>query len=435
MAKITFIGAGSIVFAKGLLVDILSFKALEGATISLMDIDPKRLDLMKHLADKIVIQEGFRASVEATTDRRKAIAGSDYVINMIQVGGLDAFRKDISIPSNYGIDQAVGDTLGPGGVFRGLRTIPVLLDILRDMEELCPDALFLNYANPMAINCWAINTASGIRNVGLCHSVQNTAKDIADYIGAPLEEVSYKCAGINHMCWFLEYKWRGRDAYPLLKEKYNNEKIYNRDIVKFEVLKHFGYFVSESSYHMSEYVSYFRKSKKWLEKIRGMDSWLKECDGSYYNQCAKLNSSFYEDMEEVLVQDKILTERTHEYAAYIINAMETGEPTVIYGNVVNNGLIDNLPGECIVEVPCLVDKNGIQPVKMGKLPPQLAALNKTNVNVQGLAVEGALSGNKDIVCQAVMMDPLTSSVLTMPEIHRMVTEMFEAEKEYLPQFK
>lgn len=435
MAKITFIGAGSIVFAKGLLVDILSFKALEGSTISLMDIDPKRLDLMKRVANKIVMQEGFKASIEATTDRRKAIVGSDYVINMIQVGGLDAFEKDISIPLKYGIDQAVGDTLGPGGVFRGLRTIPVLLDIMMDMEELCPDALFLNYANPMAINCWAINAASKIRNVGLCHSVQGTAEDIADYIGAPLEEVSYKCAGINHMCWFLEYRWRGRDVYPLLKEKYNDEKTYSRDIVKFEVLRHFGYFVSESSYHMSEYVPYFRKSKRWLGKIKGMDSWLKEYDGSYYNECAKLNSSFYEDMEEVLAQDKILIERTHEYAAYIINAIETGEPTVIYGNVMNKGLIDNLPGGCMVEVPCLVDKNGIQPVKIGELPPYLAALDRTNVSVQELAVKGALSGDKDMVCQAVMMDPLTSSILTMPEIHRMVAEMFEAEKEYLPQFK
>jgi len=354
---------------------------------------------------------------------------------MIQIGGLDAYELDVNIPLKYGIKQAVGDTLGPGGVFRGLRTIPVFLDICRDIQELCPDALFINYVNPMAINCWALNKAGGIKNVGLCHSVQGTSEDIARYIEAPYEEISYKCAGVNHMAWFLEYKWNGKDAYPLIREKYNDLNVYNQDLTKFEFLKYYGYFVTESSYHMSEYVPYFRKKDEWIDRIKNIESWLKEDDGSYLIRCKRLAKTFNEDMDEIVNADKIEVVRTHEYGTYIIHAMETGKPTVINGNVENKGYIKNLPEGCCVEVPCLVDKNGIQPTLIGDLPLQLAALNRTNINVQELAVEGALTGCSDAVCQAIMMDPLTSAVLTLPEIHSMVTEMFEAEKQWLPQFK
>lgn len=435
MAKITFIGAGSIVFAKNLIVDILSFPELSGSIISLMDIDPVRLDKITKLAKKVIDQEGLKAAIESTTDRKQALKDANYVILMIQIGGLDAYELDVNIPLKYGIKQAVGDTLGPGGVFRGLRTIPVFLDICRDMQELCPDALFINYVNPMAINCWALNKAGGIKNVGLCHSVQGTSEDIARYIKAPYEEISYKCAGINHMAWFLEYKWNGKDAYPLIREKYNDLNVYNQDLTKFEFLKYYGYFVTESSYHMSEYVPYFRKKDEWIDRIKNIESWLKEDDGSYLIRCKRLAKTFNEDMDEIVNSDKIEVARTREYGAYIIHAMETGKPTVINGNVENKGYIKNLPEGCCVEVPCLVDKNGIQPTFIGDLPLQLAALNRTNINVQELAVEGALTGCRDAVYQAIMMDPLTSAVLTLPEIHRMVTEMFEAEKQWLPHFK
>ncbi|WP_094551743.1 alpha-glucosidase/alpha-galactosidase [Petroclostridium xylanilyticum] len=435
MAKIAMIGAGSIVFAKNLIVDILSFPELSGSTISLMDIDEGRLDMISKLAHKVVAQEGFNATIEATTDRRQALEDANYVILMIQVGGVNVYEYDVAIPMKYGIKQAVGDTLGPGGVFRALRTIPVFLDICKDIEELCPDALILNYVNPMAMNCWALNAATNIKNVGLCHSVQGTSEDIARYIGAPYEEISYKCAGINHMAWFLEYKWNGKDAYPLIKEKYNDPAVYNQDITKFEFLKHFGYFVTESSYHMSEYVPYFRKKDAWIDKIKGIDSWLKDDEGSYLHRCQRLASTFYEDMNKIVDANKVEVNRTHEYGAYIIHAIETGTPTVINGNVENKGLITNLPQGCVVEVPCLVNKNGIQPTVIGELPPQLAALNRTNINVQELAVKGCLAGDKELIYNAIMTDPLTSTILDMDEIRAMVDEMFEAEKDYLPQFK
>ncbi len=435
MAKITFIGAGSIVFAKNLLVDILLYPGLSGSTITLMDIDPVRLEMISKLAAKVVRQEGFEAVIESTTDRWKALKCADYVILMVQIGGLNAYKIDIEIPYKYGIKQAVGDTLGPGGVFRGLRTIPVFLEICKDMQELCPDALLMNYVNPMALNCWAINKAGGVKNVGLCHSVQGTSEEIARYIGAPLDEISYKCAGINHMAWYLEYKWNGRDAYPLIKEKYNDPAVYNQDVTKFEFLKYFGYFVTESSYHMSEYVPYFRKKDEWIDKIKNIDSWLKEDNGLYFERCIRLAKTINEDMDGLVNSNKVEIIKSNEYGAGIINAIETGKPAVINGNVKNKGYITNLPEGCVVEVPCLVDKNGIQPTFIGDLPPQLAALNRTNINVQELAAEGALTGCKEAIYQAVMMDPLTSAVMTLPEISGMVTEMFEAEKQWLPQFK
>ena len=434
--KVAMIGAGSVVFAKALIYDLLSFPELSGCTISLMDIDAGRLERITKIARMMVEQKGLAAEIEPTMERRKALEMADYVIAMFQIGGLEAYRLDQEIPARYGLDQAVGDTLGPGGVFRALRTIPVLLEICREMEELCPRALLLNYVNPMAMNIWAIHRKSGIAHVGLCHSVQGTAADIARYIGAPIDEVSYKCAGINHMAWFLEYKWKGRDAYPLLREKYYDPQVYRQDIIKFEVLKHFGYFVSESSYHMSEYLSYFRKRKDWLVKIKEIDSWLKNDEGNYYIHCINREKEESEKIErQIRGEESLELVKSHEYGAYIIHSIETGTPRVIYGNVKNTGLITNLPAGCVVEVPVLVDENGLSPCYVGDLPMQLAALNRTNINVQELAVEAALTGNKDAVYQAVMLDPLTSALLTMDEIHRMVSELFAAEADYLPQFR
>lgn len=438
MFKIAFIGAGSIVFAKNLLVDILSFPELTGSTIALMDIDAERLGMITKLANKVIEQENFKAVLQSTTDRKEALKDADFVLTMIQTGGLDAYALDISIPLKYGVKQAVGDTLGPGGVFRFLRTSVVFKGIVEDMEELCPDALWLNYVNPMAMNCWYINRISNIKNVGLCHSVQGTAADLAKrYLNVPMEEISYTCAGINHMAWYLDFKWNGKDAYPMIKAKYNDPDAYKSDVTKFEFLKYFGYFVTESSHHMSEYVPYFRKSDEWINTIHKNANWNKE--GVYNGMYLKCNlisaATFKEDMERMINADKVEVTRTHEYGAFVIHSVVTGTPRVIHGNVDNKDLITNLPQGCCVEVACLVDKNGIQPTYVGNLPARLAALNRSNINVQELAVEGAVRGDKEAIYHAIMMDPLTSAVLTMPEIHNMVTEMLEAEKQWLPELK
>ncbi len=437
MPKIAMIGAGSMVFTKNLLGDILSFPELSESTIFLMDIDERRLDLISQLAEMIVKQEGRGAKIASTTNRRKALDRADYVIVTIAVGGLEAYLPDIQIPDKYGVNQNVGDTLGPGGVFRGLRLIPILLDICRDMEKLCPNALLINYSNPMAISCWAMNKATKIKNIGLCHSVQGTARQLALYIGAPYEEISYWVAGINHMAWFLEFKWKKEDAYSILRNRIENSKLWDvlgeyggaklNDAVRFEIFKNFGYFVTESPFHMSEYVPYFRKTKKQIEEFGVFERWWLEH--------VKNGQAYFKEIEKEVLGKKIKIERTEEYASYIIHSRETGVPCRINGNVKNKGLISNLPESCCVEVPCLVDEAGIHPCYVGDLPSQCAALNKTNINVQELAVKAALEKNKEAAIQAIMLDPLTSSLLTLDEIRKMVEEMFKAERKYLPQFK
>lgn len=446
MPKIVLIGAGSVVFAQKLITDIITFPALRKSTIALVDIDEERLELITRLTERLKEQEDLPLAIEATTQRRKVLQGANYVINMIQVGGLDAYRLDVAIPRKYGIDQTVGDTLGPGGVFRALRTIPVLLDICRDVEELCPDALLINYTNPMAILCWAMNRATRVRNVGLCHSVQGTARTLAEYIGVQAEDtiryedeehaffykpvpadIDYWVAGINHQAWFLTFRYRGEDAYPLLWKAMEKPEIYAQDIVRFEIMRHFGYFVTESSHHMSEYVPYFRKNPELVRRYIP-----KRWD--YYEVCRAGLSPYMDRIRrQIRGEEPIEIRRSLEYGAYIINAIETGEVVRINGNVANTGLITNLPRGCCVEVPCFVDRLGIHPCFVGELPPQLAAINQTNVNVQELAVEGALQGKREYIYEAIALDPLTSSLLTLEEIRRMVDEMFEEERAYLPE--
>jgi alpha-galactosidase len=426
MPKIAFVGAGSVVFASRLLTDILCHPELRDSTISLMDINAERLGLIDRLARLTVSKYAPEAKVESTLDRAEALKGADYVIIMIQVGGLDAFGQDIYIPLKYGVSQEVGDTLGPGGVFRGLRTIPVLLDICRDMKEVCPDALLINYANPMAINCWAMNKATKIRNVGLCHSVQGTAMQLARYINVPYEDVTYWVAGINHQAFFLEYKHKGKDAYPLIHEAAEKQEIYERDKVRFEMMEHLGYFITESSHHLGEYVPYFRTSEE-RRKRYCEPRWF------YLQICKDAWKPHYEHIEKQITgEEPIELTRSHEYGVDIIHSEETGKPCRINGNVENQGLITNLPLGSCVEVPSLVDKNGIQPFHVGDLPPQCAALNRTNINVQELAVKAALEKDRTAAMQAVMFDPLTSALLTPAEIKKMVDEMFEAEAAWLP---
>lgn len=423
--KVAFIGAGSVVFAQRLATDILSWPELQGATISLMDLDAPRLESIGALCDRLVREQRLPARIEKTTDRRAALDGADYVIVSIQIGGVAAVRPDVEIPHRYGVDQAVGDTLGPGGVFRALRTIPVLLDICRDMAELCPDALLINYSNPMAMNCWAIAEETGIAAIGLCHSVQGTSRQLARYVDAPYEEVSYWVAGINHMAWFLELKQGDEDLRPRLFEAMERPEIYEQDRVRFEVMRHFGYFVTESTRHMSEYVPYFRRTEPIA--TRYAPPWRRD-----YDLYTQRQETYYEKVRrQVAGEEPIPTDRTHEYCSYIIHAIETDSPFRINANVPNRGLISNLPDGCCVEVPCLVDARGVHPCVVGGLPPQLAALNRSNISVQELTVKAAIEGDREAAYQAVALDPLTASVLTLEQARKMTDELFAASQPWL----
>ena len=443
MSKITFIGAGSVVFTRNLCSDILLTPVLQDSTITLMDIDPVGLERSRKLVQAIIDRRGIKAKVEATLDQREAVKDANFVITTFQQGGLDAYALDISIPQKYGVEQCVGDTLGPGGVFRGLRTIPVLLKLCDDMDELAPDALLLNYVNPMAINCWAVADGTGRPHVGLCHSVQGTSEMLARWIGVPYDDVSFLCAGINHQSFFLEFKRGNEDLQPLIREALERDEIMGEEPVRGDMAKSFGYFVTESSGHASEYVPYYRKSADMVNNDLAPrfknphDSWFDfGRTGGYLRHCLERVKLAEEDFQALISGAKDLpTERTHEYGSAIIEAVVTNRPARINGNIPNDGFITNLPDGCCVEVPCLVDSNGVQGTVVGDLPEQLAALNRTNINVQALTVEASLYGDRDAVHHAVMMDPLTAAVCTPPQIHAMVDELLTAQARWLPQFE
>ena len=438
MTKIAFIGAGSTVFAKNLIGDILSFPELSEVTLSLMDIDPERLRTSEIVAHKMADFFGAKPEIEATLDRRRALDGADYAISMFQVGGYKPSTViDFEIPKKYGLRQTIADTLGIGGIMRGLRTIPVFLDISRDMEELCPNVTFLQYVNPMAMNCWAINRASKIRTVGLCHSVQGTAKVLSDDIGVPYDEINYVCAGINHMAFYLRFEHNGEDLYPRLHQSLE-EKSYGRrhfgfaDHVRYEVFRRLGYFVTESSEHFSEYVPWFIKRDRpdLIEQYEiPLDEYIRRCE----LQIAEWE--FWKAAFERGELTDIQHERSHEYGSLLIHSMETGQPRIVYGNVSNDELIDNLPKGCCVEVPCLVDKNGLQPVKIGMMPPQLAALQQTNINVQALVVEAALTQKREHIYHAAMLDPHTAAELSLDQIWALVDELIEAHGDMMPRYQ
>lgn len=435
MAKITFIGAGSTVFAKTLMGDILSFPELADSTISLHDIDGERLRTSEIVAHKVAQALEVRPTIESTTDRRAALDGADYVICMIQVAGYKPGTViDFEIPKKYGLRQTIADTLGIGGIMRGLRTIPVLLDICRDMEERCPDALLLNYVNPMAMLCWALSRGTAIKTVGLCHSVQGTAAQLARDIKVPISEISYLCAGINHMAFYLRFERQtaeGRqDLYPLIHRVVDEGRVMPTNSVRYDMLKRLGYFVTESSEHFSEYVPWFIKRDRpdLIQQFHiPLDEYLDRCE---------MQIAAWEQMREVLESSDfpLAVTPSQEYAASIIHSIETGTPRVIYGNVPNTGLIDNLPADCCVEVPCLVDSSGIQPTHIGHLPPHLAALIQTNVNVQGLTVEAALTGKREHIYHAAMLDPHTAAELDLAQIWAMVDELIEAHGDWLPAY-
>jgi alpha-galactosidase len=431
MRRIAIIGAGSIVFCKTLMLDIMATKDLEETEFVLMAPSTTKTSQVKAFADKVIAKNGLKSKVTVTTDRREALIGANYVICSFQIGGVSAFELDYKIPLKYGVDQCIGDTLGPGGIFRALRSIPVILDVAKDMEELCPNAMLLNYVNPMAMICWALGETN-INFVGLCHGVQTTLDLISGYAGLPKTEIDYISAGINHMGWFIKLEHQGRDLYPQLRERFEQPEYYVNEKVRGEVFRHFGYLMTESTGHLSEYVPWFRKNQKALELYCDEPSFGGE-SGAYYTWCNYVANKYHH--EDILSQESDeLPPRSVEYCAYILEALETGKTFKFNGNVRNNGMIANLPPECCAEGPVYADRTGLHRTIVGELPPQCAALNLTNINVQRLAVLAAKTGNPETVVQACALDPLTSSVLTLKEIRDMVGEMLEAENEWLPQF-
>ncbi|MGL4608188.1 MAG: alpha-glucosidase/alpha-galactosidase [Trueperaceae bacterium] len=439
MAKITFIGAGSTVFAKNLLGDILSFPELATSTITLFDINQERLETSKVVAEKVAATVGAKPKIEITTDRKKALKNADYAINMIQVGGYEPSTViDFEIPKKYGLRQTIADTLGIGGIMRALRTVPVLLEMQRDMEKLCPDVVHLNYVNPMAMNIMALRRSSPIMSIGLCHSVQGTAEQLASDIKVPVEEIDYICAGINHVAFYLKFERNGEDLYPKIAEvaRRQNKDLPKRrmatwqlrDAVRYEMFRRLGYFVTESSEHFSEYSPWFIK-KGHPKLVKDFEIPLDE----YPRRCIK-NIKGWEKLQKELEDPNATLEvrRSHEYGSLIIHSMETGQPRVVYSNVPNHNLIDNLPNTAVVEVPCLVDKSGLQPTKVGALPPHLAALMQTNINVQTLTVEALLTGKREHIYHAAMLDPHTAAELTLDQIWNLVDDLLEAHGEYIP---
>ncbi len=432
MAKVAMIGAGSLVFCKTLMADMLATPALAGSEYRLMALTRTRLDKMHAFVNRMIKDNGVDATAVATTDRREALRGADYVVVMIQVGGVDEFRQDYEIPLKYGVDQCIADTMGPGGIFRALRHIPALLDIAREMQELCPRAILLNYANPMAMCCWALGRIPGLQFVGLCHGVQTTMDLIASYVDVPKDEIDFVAAGINHMAWFLKLEHNGRDLYPKLKANFEKPGYYINEKVRGEVMRHFGYFMTESTGHLSEYLPYFRKNQKALDLYCDEPAFGGE-SGAYYKYCAMLAEKFAKT-DPLSIESTKLGPRSAEYCSHIIEAKETGEVFRLNGNVRNDGYITNLPAGCCVEVPVYVDRMGLHPTVIGSLPPQCAALNMTNVLVQGLTVEASFAGDPELIMEAVALDPLTAAVLTLKEIRDMTAEMLKAEARWLPQF-
>lgn len=437
MKKIAFIGAGSFGFTRELVKDILTFPAFEDSTIALMDINEERLSYIKKAVDKIVSAGNYKTKVIATTDRVEALKDADGVVCTILAGGIDVWRYDIEIPKKYGVDINVGDTRGPAGIFRALRTIPVMLDICRDIETYCPDAIFLNYTNPMAMLIRAMQGQSKVKVTGLCHSVQGTADMLARWIGVSMDEITYTCAGINHQAFYLDYKWNGKDAYPLIREAMKKPKIYNEEIVRNEMFLHLDYYVTESSGHNSEYNAWFRKRPDLIEKycIHGT-GWNPGGYAYILNEYLSREDTWKNDINKWLERPAVNLKRGHEYAAYIFNAT-IGDGTLykFNGNVRNFGLIDNLPEGCCVEVPVLASKHGLEPMHVGPLPEQLAVLVNTSARCEELAVQGAIEGDPRKVFHAICFDPLTSAVLSLEETKHMVDEMFEANRKWLPQFK
>ena len=450
MTKLTIIGAGSTVFTKNIVVDLLTIKQFKSIEIALMDIDQNRLLKTKEVLEIIAKKMGATPKISLHTNRRESLLDADFVQTTIQVGGYRPSTViDFEIPKKFGLNQTIADTLGIGGIMRSLRTIPVLLNIAEDIEQVCPNALWMQYVNPMCTNMIAINKVfPNIRNIGLCHSVQGTAEMLAEDLEENISDISYQCAGINHMAFFQKFEKisTGEDLYPKLKrladQILSDKKISSRtkkqeypgrnlhEKVRYEILKRFGFFVTESSEHFAEYVPWFIKPNKeeLIEKYKiPVDEYILRCE--YYSE---LWNELDKDIS-IITNEAI--KRSHEYASYIIDAIVNNNKFTVYGNVMNNGLIENLPSNCCVEVPCIVDNKGFYPQKIGRLPEQLSALMRTNINVQILTAEAALTKKREHIYHAAMLDPLTASHLSIDEIYALTDEMLEAHSDYLPEYR
>jgi len=436
--KIAFIGAGSLGFTRGLVRDLLTFDAFQDLTIALMDINEERLEFSKTAVEKIIAAGKYKAKVTATMDRAKALKDADGVVITILQGGPQVFRTDIEIPMQYKVDINVGDTRGPSGIFRALRTLPVMLDICKDIRRYCPRAIVLNYTNPMAMLCRGMQSQFPDLNItGLCHSVQGTAEMLATWIGAPMNEITYFCAGINHQAFYLKYQWNGEDAYPLIHQAIvEKPEIYRAELVRNEMYLALNYYVTESSGHNSEYNAWFRKRPALIKKYcTDSTNWNPGHHAYILNEYLNREKTWKKETKADLKKPVDL-KRGHEYASSIFNAIFGDNAMYEFnGNVRNNGLIDNLPTGCCVEVPVLASHRGLDAMHVGSLPAQLAVLNNTSARCEELAVEGALAGDARMIYHAVIFDPLTSAVLSLEEIRNMVNEMLRANKDYLPHFK
>ncbi|WP_127532948.1 alpha-glucosidase/alpha-galactosidase [Paenibacillus kobensis] len=432
MSKITFLGAGSTVFAKNVLGDVMQTPALQGFEIALFDIDHERLSDSENMLLNLKSTASSTCKVKAYTDRKEALRGAKYVINAIQVGGYDPCTiTDFEIPKKYGLRQTIADTIGIGGIFRNLRTIPVMLDFAADIREVCPNALFLNYTNPMAVLTNVMNTYGGVNTVGLCHSVQDCIPRLFRDLDMDKSGVKAKIAGINHMAWLLEVSKNGVDLYPEIKRRAaEKQKEKHWDMVRYEMMFKFGYYNTESSEHTAEYHPYFIK-RNYPELIERLNIPLDE----YPRRCIEQIEGWKQMRSELVHNTNLAHSRSHEYASYIMEAMETDVPFKIGGNVSNTGLITNLPREACVEVPCLVDRNGVTPTFVGDLPPQLAALNRTNINTQLLTIEAAMTGKKEHIYHAAMLDPHTAAELSLDDIVALCDDLIESHGSWLPAFR
>lgn len=438
MAKIVFIGAGSIGFTRGLVRDIFTFPLLrENLTIGLVDTDPERLAFARRSVDKIITQGAYKAKIETSLNRKDLLKGADAVMVTILSGDVSVWQHDILIPKKYGVDINVGDTRGPSGIFRALRTIPEMLAICKDVEKLAPGAILLNYTNPMAMLCNAMQQKSDLKITGLCHSVQGTAHMLAEWLGVPEGELDYLCAGINHLAWYLKLEHKGRDLYPALKKTISsNKKIYNAEQVRNEMFMALGRYVTESSGHNSEYNWWFRKTPDLIRKYCTTGTnWNPGHHAYILNEYRVRKNTWKKDAEKWFAEPTIPLERGNEYAAAITNAYLGGELFKFNGNVPNTGLVTNLPAGCCVEVPVLTSRRSLEPMVVGALPLPVAAITSLSATVEMMAVEGALTGNAELVFQAIANDPLTASVLSLAEIRKMVVEMFKKNRAYLPHFK
>jgi alpha-galactosidase len=430
--KVTLVGAGSAVFARQLMTDILAVDGLDQGVFALVDVDATRLELARKIGERIIELSGKRWTVQASTERADVIAGSDYVINSIEVAGLKHVHADYDIPKRYGVDQCIGDTIGPGGIFKALRTGPVWLEIVGDVARLAPRAVVLNYTNPMSILTLAAARSVDLEVVGLCHSVQGTSRQLASYLDIPNDRLTWDCAGINHNAWFTTLERDGQDLYPLLRERARIPEIYEQDPVRFELMLHLGAFVTESSGHFSEYVPYFRKRPDLLAKYT-RSGYLGE-SGFYASNWPEWRRANDELIASMLRgETPVPTDRSHEYASTIVEAIELGREASIHGNVRNRGWIENLPDGC-VEVECRVSRRGVKPVRFGALPEQLAALNRSHMAVHELVVAALLERDRTNAKYALMLDPLTAAVCSLEEIDRLFDEMWDAERESLTAF-